>query len=305
MQVNEAIQQLSFNPYIEPWHDDFGLLFIALARNETLKNEALYAGAILRIKPEKYGLQNYTIPVDNPFTKVADIQNEIIFIAGGETQHFDWIKQSTYSLLVQYNQTDSKVLIEAKIGDDWRESVPDDQIKKRLLQAGKKHKTLVYQGRDLKSLWGKVLHLQENENEWQLNALTINSVNDGSMPSRNISHKLINHNTKVQSQFSLHQKHNGELLLLEHSQQRLYAIKKPTAVLNNVIEKQDLTTESTKPNLLWLTFCFVLILIGIIWYLRKKQAQKQSFFIVNGQTLKSTCKLSLYRFISDTIKPLK
>lgn len=298
MQVDEAIQQLSFNPYIEPWHDDFGLLFIALARNETLKNEALYAGAILRIKPEKYGLQNYTIPVDNPFTKVADIENEIIFIAGQKTQHFDWIKQSTYSLLVQYNQTDSKVLIEAKIGGDWREAVPDNQIKKRLLKAGKKHKTLVYQGRDLKSLWGKVLHLQENENEWQLNALTINSVNDDSTPSRNISHKLINHNTKGQSQFSLHQKHNGELLLLEHSQQRLYAIKKPTAVLTNVIEKQDLTTDSTKPNLLWITFCFVLILIGIIWYFRNKQVQKQSFFQrqwANFEVNLQTQSVSLYK----------
>lgn len=298
MNIDEPIQQLSFNPYIEPWHDDFGLLFIALARNEALKSEALYAGAILRIKPEKYGLQNYTIPANNPFTKVADIQNEIIFIAGQKTQHFDWIKQSTYSLLVQYNQLDTNVLIEAKIGDDWREAIPDQQIKKRLSVVDNKHKTLLYQGRDLKSLWGKVLHLQENENDWQLHALTINSTDDDNTNTKNISHKLINHNTNGQSQFSLHQKHNGELLLLEHSQQRLYAIKKPTAALTNVIEKKDLTSSSSKPNFLWVIFYFVLILIGIIWYLRKKHTQKQSFFQhqwANFEVDMKTMSVSLYK----------
>lgn len=298
MNIDEPIQQLSFNPYIEPWHDDFGLLFIALARNEALKSEALYAGAILRIKPEKYGLQNYTIPANNPFTKVADIQNEIIFIAGQKTQHFDWIKQSTYSLLVQYNQLDTNVLIEAKIGDDWREAIPDQQIKKRLSVVDNKHKTLLYQGRDLKSLWGKVLHLQENENDWQLHALTINSTDDDNTNTKNISHKLINHNINGQSQFSLHQKHNGELLLLEHSQQRLYAIKKPTAALTNVIEKKDLTSSSSKPNFLWVIFYFVLILIGIIWYLRKKHTQKQSFFQhqwANFEVDMKTMSVSLYK----------
>jgi hypothetical protein len=60
----ENIQQLSFNPYLAPWHNDFGLLFIALARSDALKNEALYDGAILRIKPGTQRLSSYTIPAD-------------------------------------------------------------------------------------------------------------------------------------------------------------------------------------------------------------------------------------------------
>lgn len=297
MEVDEPIQQLSFNPYIEPWHDDFGLLFIALARNETLKNEALYAGSILRIKPEKYGLQKYTVPTNNPFSKTADIQNEIIFIAGQKTEHFDWIKQSAYRLLVQFNQPDSSLLIEAKIGEDWREAIPQEKIKKHLPILDTKHKTLLYQGRDLKKLWGKVLHLQEKENDWQLQALTINSTDDaGNTP--NISHKLINYNTNKQSKFSLHQKHNGELLLLEHSQQRLYSIKKPTAVVNNVDEKQDLPSSSNSQSILLILFCFVFILTGTYWYVRSTNTKKQGFFQqqwANFEIDMETKSISLYK----------
>ena len=297
MEVDEPIQQLSFNPYIEPWHDDFGLLFIALARNETLKNEALYAGSILRIKPEKYGLQKYTVPTNNPFSKTADIQNEIIFIAGQKTEHFDWIKQSAYRLLVQFNQPDSSLLIEAKIGEDWREAIPQEKIKKHLPILDTKHKTLLYQGRDLKKLWGKVLHLQEKENDWQLQALTINSTDDaGNTP--NISHKLINYNTNKQSKFSLHQKHNGELLLLEHSQQRLYSIKKPTAVVNNVDKKQDLPSSSNSQSILLILFCFVFILTGTYWYIRSTNTKKQGFFQqqwANFEIDMETKSISLYK----------
>jgi hypothetical protein len=126
----ENIRQLSFNPYLAPWHNDFGLLFIALARSDALKNEALYDGAILRIKPEKQGLNNYTIPADNPFTNTADIHNEIVFIAGQNTENFDWIKNSAPNLLVQFNQPDANVLITANIGDDWRKAISQAQIKK-------------------------------------------------------------------------------------------------------------------------------------------------------------------------------
>jgi hypothetical protein len=142
----ENIQQLSFNPYLAPWHNDFGLLFIALARSDTLKNEAIYDGAILRIKPEEQGLNSYTIPVDNPFTNTANIHNEIVFITGQKIEHFDWIKNSAPSLLVQFNQPDANVLITANIGDDWRKAIPQAQIKKHLPAISTQRKTLLYHG---------------------------------------------------------------------------------------------------------------------------------------------------------------
>ena len=277
LQPQEHIQQLSFNPYVEPWHDDFGLLFIALARSETLKSDALYAGSILRIKPERYGLQTYTIPADNPFTKTADIRNEIVFIAGNKTEHFDWIKKSTYSLLIQFNQQDANMLIEAKIGDDWREAIPQAQIKKRLPVANTTHKTLLYQGRELKNLWGKALHLQETENDWQLQAIALNSNLDSEDEIEDTPHKLIKHNASGQTKFSLHEKHNGELLLLEHTQQRLYTINKPGLTeLKTAINDVPISSSNTQGAFVFLFF-MILILTGYFWFLRNNSAVKNSF----------------------------
>ena len=277
LQPQEYIQQLSFNPYVEPWHDDFGLLFIALARSETLKSDALYAGSILRIKPERYGLQTYTIPADNPFTKTADIRNEIVFIAGNKTEHFDWIKKSTYSLLIQFNQQDANMLIEAKIGDDWREAIPQAQIKKRLPVANTTHKTLLYQGRELKNLWGKALHLQETENDWQLQAIALNSNLDSEDEIEDTPHKLIKHNASGQTKFSLHEKHNGELLLLEHTQQRLYTINKPGLTeLKTAINDVPISSSNTQGAFVFLFF-MILILTGYFWFLRNNSAVKNSF----------------------------
>ncbi|ARD44086.1 hypothetical protein [Colwellia sp. PAMC 21821] len=277
MQPQEHIQLLSFNPYVESWHDDFGLLFIALALNETLKSEALYAGSILRIKPEKYGLLNYTIPVDNPFTKTDDIRNEIVFIAGHKSEHFDWIKKSTYSFLIQLNQQDVNMLVEAKIGDDWRKAIPQAQIKKSLPVATTKHKTILYHGRELKTLWGKALQLQETENAWQLQAITLNSSLDSEDEIQDIPYKLIKENPSEQSKFSLHQNHNGELLLLEHNQQRLYTINIPIiAETKNATNEVSISSSNTKSIFAFL-FVMILILASYFLFLKNKGVVKKSF----------------------------
>ncbi|MBA6389894.1 hypothetical protein H4J38_03765 [Colwellia sp. BRX10-3] len=298
LQPQEHIQQLSFNPYIEPWHDDFGLLFIALARSDTLKHEALYAGAILRIKPEKHGLQHYTIPADNPFTKTVDIRNEIVFIAGQKTEHFDWIKKSTYSLLVQFNQHDANVLIEAKIGDDWREAIPQKQIKKHLPATNTKHKTLLYHGRELKNLWGKALHLQQIENDWQLQAIALNSTVNSEGLLQDTPHKLIKHNANEQAKFSLHQKHNGELLLLEHTQQRLYTIKVPEITMSKVAISDNSISASNYNSFFAFLFFIMFILMSYFWYSRKSSLKKQNLLHeqwANFEVDLTTQSLSLYK----------
>lgn len=273
----EHIQQLSFNPYIEPWHDDFGLLFIALTRSEALNNEALYAGAIMRIRPEKYGLRSYTIPADNPFTKTADIANEIVFIAGQNTVHFDWIKKASDSLLIQFNQPDNQILIQAKLGDDWRKVIPHAQIKKRLPATESTAKALLYHGRELKALWGKALRLQATENYWQLQPITIASTVSIESHVQDTPHNLIQHNVNEQTNFSLHQRHDGELLLLEHTQQRLYAIKKPEMALikSTTLNSQ---TSADNNNSTFAALCFMLfILTGYFWYLRNSSSNKYHF----------------------------
>ncbi|AZQ85911.1 hypothetical protein EKO29_19065 [Colwellia sp. Arc7-635] len=276
-QPQEHIQQLSFNPYIEPWHDDFGLLFIALSRNEALKNEPLYAGTILRIKPKKNGLSNYAIPANNPFIKNTDVANEIVFIAGQKIIHFDWIKKSTHSLLVQLKQQEGHILVQAKLGDDWRETIPQTQIKKHLSSINTQRKTLFYHGRKIKALWGKVLHLQQLENIWLLQASTLTSVIDNVESEQNTHYKLIHNDSSEQAQFSLHQTHNGELLLLEQQQQRLYTLKKPTTVISEVTHADDQLLSDSNSN----TSIFILFTIALaasyFWYLRQIGTKKQNF----------------------------
>jgi hypothetical protein len=276
-QPQENIQQLSFNPYLAPWHNDFGLLFIALARSDALKNEALYDGAILRIKPGKQGLNSYTIPVDNPFTNTADIHNEIVFITGQKTEHFDWIKNSAPSLLVQFNQPDANVLITANIGDDWRKTIPQAQIKKHLPAASTQRKTLLYHGREQGDFRGKALYLREIENNWQLQSIALPSVLSSENKSQDIHHKLIKPNANEPAKFSLHQSHNGELLLLEHNQQRLYIIKVPEIVSSKTAITNNALSTSNNNSTFALIFLLSFVVVGYFWYSKKNTVKKHSY----------------------------
>ena len=294
----EHIQQLSFNPYIEPWHDDFGLLFISLAISEALKADALYAGTILRIKPEKYGLQSYITPANNPFTKIADIPNEIALITGRNIEHFDWIKKGFFSLLIQFNQQESTLLVEAKIGDDWRGALPQKRIKKRLPATKSKPKTLLYQGREIKTLWGKALRLQEIGNNWQLQPIALSSTASAEESVQDVPHKLIKNDTNQQTKFSLHLRHNGELLLLEHNQQRLYTIKKPEINNNTTEATESSPPESNSNSAFTFIFFMMFILLSYFWYLRHNASKNQHFLHdewANFDINLSTKSLELYK----------
>ena len=297
-QQQENIPQLSFNPYLPSWHNDFGLLFITLARSDTLKNEALYDGAILRIKPAEQGLNSYTIPTDNPFTNTADIHNEIVFIAGGKTENFDWIKNSTHSLLIQFNQPDANVLIAANIGDDWRKAIPQAQIKKHLPAVSTQGKTLLYHGREQENLRGKALHLRDIENNWQLQAIVLPSVLSSEDKSQDTRHKLIRPNANEPAKFSLHQSHNGELLLLEHNQQRLYRIKVPKIVSSKTAITDYALSTSNNSSAFALMFLLSFIVAGYFWYSKKHTIKKQRVLHeqwANFELDKTKKSISLYK----------
>ncbi|UUO23538.1 hypothetical protein FGD67_10085 [Colwellia sp. M166] len=271
----EHIQQLSFNPYIEPWHNDFGLLFIALAKSENLANEALYAGTILRIRPKAYGARSYTTPVNNPFSKQDDILNEIVFIAGQEIIHFNWMKKGNYNFLIQLNHQNSHLLVKAKIGDDWRKSMPAAQIKQRLASVNSPSKTFLYHGRELKNLWGKVLHLQTTADSWQLQASPLFPELSNDESYEHSPHNLGRYSMSKQAKFSLHQRHDGELLLLEHNKQRLYSIKQPEIVLNKVMVDDVPITKTNNSSAFTFIIFTLVILMSYFYYLRKRTNKQQ------------------------------
>lgn len=276
-QAADHIQQLSFNPYIEPWHNDFGLLFIVLAKNEKLASKALYDGTILRIKPNTYGTRGYSTPTNNPFLKQEDISNEIVFIAGDKITHFDWIKKGSFGLLVQLKHQDDHLLVKAKIGQDWRKQIPKVQIKQQLASVDAAQKKFFYHGRELKNLWGKVLHLHLTEGIWQLQASPLFPELSSTEAVQQDSFSLSIQSKTKQAEYTLHQRLDGELMLLEHNQQRLYSIKQPKVAVNKTIDSDSLKTDQNSSNAFAFIAFTVLIIICYFWYLRKRTHTQQHF----------------------------
>ncbi len=305
---DEAIMQLSFNPYTESWHNDFGLLYALMASSKMAENldKPLYSGVILRIRPERFGLQSYTIPIDNPFTKHTDIRNEIVLIAGADIVSFDWMKKGAYSLLVQLEKSQEHQFIQAKLGDDWRQDLPSHQRQTRVALNVNSANSMLYHGRELKSLWGQILQLEQKEGGWHLQAIKLEtSIQQSALPTIN-SHGL-SHATAA-AKFSLHKSRNSELLLLEHNQQLLYAIKavkQPTKKI--AISHEPVAIEKNNHSGL-ITFLIIIILLsGYFWYLRISTQKKQHFLYqqwANFEVNSTTESLSLYKRHNQAVEQI-
>jgi hypothetical protein len=301
-QKEDAIKQLSFSPYTEPWHEDFGLLYVLTAKSKAnfLSQNPLYAGTVLRIKPERFGLQSYTVPVNNPFIKQPEIQNEIALLIGRDVMSFNWIKNGTYSLLIQLNGLDKNQLIQAKLGDDWREKSSTPLIKAKLASTKNNSNALLYYGRELKELWGKVLQLRATDNSWQLQALTLSSEEQSqTSPSFSIYNLL---DTTKTARFSAHRSNDNELLLLDHNQQILFNIKTAKIVVNEKTKSNKVPVSTTKDddnnNLMILIIIISLGLFTFAWYLRNNLGRKPHFLSqqwVNFDINKAKKSLTLYK----------
>ena len=308
-QKEDAIKQLSFSPYTEPWHEDFGLLYVLTAKSKAnfLSQNPLYAGTVLRIKPERFGLQSYTVPVNNPFIKQPEIQNEIALLIGRDVMSFNWIKNGTYSLLMQLNGLEKNQLIQAKLGDDWREKSSTPLIKAKLASTKNNSNALLYYGRELKELWGKVLQLRATDNSWQLQALSLSSEEQSqTSPSFSI-HNLLD--TTKTARFSAHRSNDNELLLLDHNQQILFNIKTAKIVVNEKTKSNKVPVSTTKDddnnNLMILIIIISLGLFTFAWYLRNNLGRKPHFLSqqwVNFDINKAKKSLTLYKRHHQTTK---
>lgn len=280
-QPNESIKQLSFNPYTEPWHENFGLLFVLLSQtdDEVAAKQAIYSGTVLRIKPERFGLQSYTIPKSNPFIRQDAIRNEIVIIANRKVQNFDWIKNGQSSLLLQLAEKESSDFIQAKLGDDFRLSPapPIQTLEASSQQKKQNSKVIIYQGRALQTLWGKVLQLNKVENDWFLQASVFGSKTlPNALPIAN-SYSLPN--ISPQEKLTLHTHNNNELLVLAHKQQRLYAIEGNIEKANITVAKVA-TSKKKNENSYALFFILFVIACAVtgLCYL-KFRAKTQRHFL--------------------------
>jgi hypothetical protein len=125
-------------------------------------------------------------------------------------------------------------------------------------------------------LRGKALYLREVENSWQLQTIVLPAVLTSEDKSQDIHHKLIKPNANETAKFSLHQSHNGEILLLEHNQQRLYTIQVPEIVSRKTALTNNALSTSNNNSTFALMFLLSFIVAGYFWYFKKNTVKKQS-----------------------------
>ncbi|MGJ8692611.1 MAG: hypothetical protein ACSHW0_09020 [Thalassotalea sp.] len=172
------IKQLTFNPYLKPWQDEFGSLFIILNQSEKHQETPLYSGVVLRINPDKFGLRNYTIPETNPFNSNAEIDNEIIALGAKNIHKVLWQKKNNQQWFSIVEQAPSKeqpdhtrILTVLSVGDDLRK-----EVSKPLWQGAslaKAHQIAWYEGRRLANLLYKLITVEYANGEWQLHSLSV------------------------------------------------------------------------------------------------------------------------------------
>jgi len=287
--ATHQIQKIAFNPYSKIWHDDYGLMHIALAEDTSklsnVPEGALYSGAILRINPEKVGLRSYMVPSSNPFMKTSSINNEI-FILGAQSIHsFSWSKQHFDALLVQHTYAGTQQVVVANKGADWRKSYQNKLVFKVNSKQALNKGIYPYYGRKLKTLVGSVLYLSNNTKNWQfvkLNTATTNS-DDKRKPAGQVIRSFSNDELPTTNKVSLFFDHAGEPLLLDVTNKQLLSVSSKQLLadnnqniqVKNAVNEPSETTDSGAYGKLLLTL--LILIVAVLFYrLRPKNNTEKS-----------------------------
>jgi cbb3-type cytochrome oxidase subunit 3 len=277
--ATHQIQKIAFNPYSKVWHDDYGLLHIALSdkKNKQINSttDALYSGVILRINPAKFGLRNYMVPNNNPFIKNHLLNNEILIVGAQKISSFTWSKQHYETLILKHTYNNNQLLTIAMQGADWRNSYQEKLVHSLSPSQSNINEIFSYNGRSLKGLLGNILYLSKNAKQWQITAINITAeqeiteqkiilsptsktLNSNELSSKNIVKLLFNH--------------TGDPLLLDITSKKLLKLialvspassKNQTQISDKTIVQPDTVNSSAYGTLLLILF---LSIIAIIFY---------------------------------------
>jgi len=262
-----TIAQLSFNPAVKSWNDNFGLLYISLSGDKKWQ-KPLYSGVILRINPTKFGLRSFTVPSDNPFLKDSQIKDAIYLLGGQGIQQFIWPdKHSEQILLVhQYNQQNLLSLTAGR--DDWRIKVP----KKILYQSDEViDDLLMYRGRKLPYLRNKLLLLKHDDQNWSMESLVFK----GSLSARNneantpqVEWQFTQQQLPANSQASFSVNLSAEILLLDNNENLLYHLSQNN--LDLISDSEEQIPEEASSGNSFLAMFILAIIGGAFYYLVKR-----------------------------------
>jgi hypothetical protein len=306
------IQQVAFNPYSKSWHDDYGLMHIALSDNKSASTNytknaenALYSGVILRINPAKFGLRNYIVPNDNPFMKKRELNNEIFILGAQKISFFAWSKQYHTALLIQHMYNNNQLLVIANRGADWRQEHQDKNIFSLAKNQGSTSKILPYNGRNLKSLSGHLLYLSNSSKYWQLSTIDTPAQLLADEKQRSLHQETIEFGNNVipsSNKVKLLFNHHKEPLLLDITDKKLYLLTSNKTLAStedkenkegNLIKQPD--TANTNAYGVLLLILLVMIILVLFYRLRprnnnvkaKLRSQFARFDINEAQTVLS------------------
>lgn len=287
--ATHQIQKIAFNPYNKVWHDDYGLMLVALSdSNASLANAsegALYSGVVLRINPEKFGLRNYRVPSSNPFMKTNDVNNEIFILGAQSISSFSWSKKHYGALLVEHDYDGGHQVVVADKGADWRDSYQNNLVFPLKSTQGTDENIFPYYGRNLEASVGSVLYLINDTKNWQLAQLNTTMVNSeaqsgaAALPILSFSRDELSPKNKVSLLFD----HNGEPLLLDLTNKQLLSVKAIPLKSDNSkrIQVENKSDEQSAPlnnsayGKLLLTL-FILVVAVVFYRLRLKTVNQKA-----------------------------
>jgi hypothetical protein len=286
--LENGIKQLGFNPYSKSWHDDFAQLYISLSQSSELKQQPLYSGAILRIQPQRNGINSYSVPLDNPYYANEKFDKTLYLFGAGNINQFIWPDRYDSQLLIshQYNFKDTMRhwLSYSDGGEDWRKQAPTKFLyqNKKMLSA---NSLLVYRGQNAPTLRNKLLLLTKNQKQWQLNSLS-HEISPETRLENNQSNKqrkvlpsptvewLLKQQALQTSNLTLYRDNRGELLFFNEDSGAIYQLFQQDISLD--------VNKSQENGFSWITFFFftlLILLIGYVLYQMKTQQQSAKAFV--------------------------
>jgi len=248
------IKQLAFNSLLKSWDNNFGLLFVAINYDETLAEEPLYSGAVLRINPQKFGTINYSIPQNNPFISQQDINDEIVILGAQNVSKIVWTKYTKSNILLTHEYNNQASISLTALGNNFLATPPINTIYNTTAQASDLA-SQYYNGRKLSRLRNKFVVLNHNEKNWQLESVSVNQ------PLKTKTELVLSTNDFIpSSKLSLYIPRENEVLMWDQTKAIIYKL---VANITTSSAPIDLVSDNASEKELTSSDMFFRVLLGI------------------------------------------
>ena len=267
---SDGISNMRFNPYVKPWQDNFGVMYISVNRAFLSIEENDSSNAILRFRPEKFGLKSYTL-VDNGITPDDNTHSAILIGNLGRISYFTWNKHNENHLQIAIDTPPSIVLVEVPYG----QLVPDLTQVRPLFQLKSSEVSqafLTYHEKAISQLRHHLLYLIKRNDAWELTALNANQ-QVGSVFLWQLPFDIMSDN----GNYSLLANRTGNLMLVDFESRHLFSITSHGSNGTQAVEQNtsEPATESTDTSLLWLLFIPVCGGLFIFWQHSQKTKSRK------------------------------